>query len=274
MDKLTKEQWGVISYALGATFQDTDIEWRVGSTNKDKTKCMPLAYLTARATMERLDRVVGPGNWSTAYSSSTLVDGNGKQISGVECRLTVCGVTKADVGVPSMTEPMKGMYSDSLKRAAVQFGIGRYLYDMRAQWVAYTGKSYAPFGDTAFQREHWKNAGAPAPISHERLGKAWDAAMELGQPKQAEGTLDNAAIYDQTDDFVSRLFPGEADDRTTAAALVSAVVAGYPTVTEKEAQDAIREAYTAMGGSGLAGNTTLTYAQALEIMLALNGYGQ
>ena len=38
-------------------------------------------------------------------------------------------VRKSDVGTQSTFEGDKGMYSDALKRAAVQHGIGRYLYD-------------------------------------------------------------------------------------------------------------------------------------------------
>src|SRR6201988_2346453 len=32
---------------------------------------------------------------------------------------------------------MKAAFSDALKRAAVKFGIGRYLYRLQAQWVDY-----------------------------------------------------------------------------------------------------------------------------------------
>lgn len=32
-------------------------------------------------------------------------------------------------------EPVKGGLSDAYKRAAVKWGIGRYLYDMEAAWV-------------------------------------------------------------------------------------------------------------------------------------------
>jgi hypothetical protein len=88
-------------------------------------------YVTARQVQDRLDAVVGPGNWSTEYR----VHGP----HAVECRLTVFGVAKADIGYSNnpdakpgdrdySAEPLKGAFSDAFKRAAVAFGIGRFLY--------------------------------------------------------------------------------------------------------------------------------------------------
>lgn len=50
---------------------------------------------------------------------------------GIRCDLTILGVSKQDVGTASMAEQMKGAHSDALKRAAVKFGIGAYLYDLK-----------------------------------------------------------------------------------------------------------------------------------------------
>ena len=44
-------------------------------------------------------------------------------------------ITKWDGAEDSDIEPVKGGLSDSMKRAAVQWGIGRYLYSMGALWV-------------------------------------------------------------------------------------------------------------------------------------------
>ena len=82
-------------------------------------------YITARQVQDRLDLVVGPGNWSTMYR---VFDG-----SAVECTLTLFSVSKADVGYPNNPdhpedESLKSAYSDSFKRAAVAWGIGRFLY--------------------------------------------------------------------------------------------------------------------------------------------------
>src|SRR5215470_15583359 len=50
-------------------------------------------------------------------------------------------ITKVDVGGPSEQpdggDRLKAAFSDALKRAAVKFGVGRYLYRLPAQWVDY-----------------------------------------------------------------------------------------------------------------------------------------
>jgi hypothetical protein len=49
--------------------------------------------------------------------------------------LTIFGVSKSDVGDASNFEGTKGTISDALKRAAVMFGVARYLYDLPQVWV-------------------------------------------------------------------------------------------------------------------------------------------
>jgi len=101
--------------------------------NGVRVKGPDLSYVDARYVMDRLDDVVGPENWST--DQQMLVDGS------VVTRLTIRVrdgsdshyVTKSDVGVPSTIEPMKGAFSDSFKRAAVHWGIGRDLYEEREE---------------------------------------------------------------------------------------------------------------------------------------------
>jgi hypothetical protein len=56
-------------------------------------------------------------------------------------------IWKADGAGPSDMEADKGALSDAFKRAAVRFGIGRYLYDIKAPWVVLARKgnfSYIP----------------------------------------------------------------------------------------------------------------------------------
>lgn len=93
------------------------------------------AYVDARSIDERLDEVAGPENWSVSYRIIDLAAGV------VEATITVHGISKSDAGYPNNTmgmlnksgnllepEPMKAAYSDAIKRAAVHWGIGRYLY--------------------------------------------------------------------------------------------------------------------------------------------------
>jgi hypothetical protein len=67
----------------------------------------------------------------------------------VVCRLSVkigeAWVTKMDVGGPSDQKDegdrRKAAFSDALKRAAVKFGVGRYLYDLPPVWCDYDAKA-------------------------------------------------------------------------------------------------------------------------------------
>jgi hypothetical protein len=95
-------------------------------------------YVDARSITQRLDDVVGVANWSDAYH----VIGDG---SSVVCQLSIRigdeWIRKEDVGSPSEQpdegDRMKAAFSDALKRAAVKWGIGRYLYRLPGVWCDY-----------------------------------------------------------------------------------------------------------------------------------------
>jgi len=159
--------WPQIFAELSAPFPDEEINWKPGALRKDHTAAIALAHLDARAVMDRLDAVVGPENWSDEYERTeisirkfdkTARDYYYEKEEGIVCKLTVLGVTKSDVGVPSDYESLKGAYSDAFKRAGVKFGIGRYLYNMPANWIAWDDrkKTWAK----PLPKEHWKLAGA------------------------------------------------------------------------------------------------------------------
>lgn len=115
---------------LHKPFPAAEIEWRVGSTNSDKSSGLALAYLTARHVMERLDEVCGAENWQDRYEFH-----GARTICYLSIRIGDEWVTKADGAGDSDVEAEKGAISDALKRAAVKWGIGRYLYDLGNIWV-------------------------------------------------------------------------------------------------------------------------------------------
>lgn len=121
---------------LAKPFPAEDIEWRVGSTNKDKTKGIALAYLTARAVMNRLDEVLSPENWQDSYS---VIPGTAGDTKGYICSISIhlgdTWVSKQDGADESNMESIKGGISDAFKRTAVKWGVGRYLYDVPNEWV-------------------------------------------------------------------------------------------------------------------------------------------
>lgn len=120
---------------LAAPFPPHLVSWRIGSKTKDGSKGMALAYIDARDVMERLDTVMGPGGWQCRYPHA-----NGKTV----CEIGIyCGgewVWKADGAGDTDFEAEKGALSDAFKRAAVRWGIGRYLYHIDAPWVALEGE--------------------------------------------------------------------------------------------------------------------------------------
>lgn len=124
--EFTKE----IQNALGAAFAEDEIEFLPKATSNGKALGLP--YIDARAVMNRLDAVVGAGNWSFDFD---IQSGDGKMVKG---RLRVCGIEKCDAGeAATEDEILKSAVSDALKRCAVHFGIGRYLYYLPRVWAPY-----------------------------------------------------------------------------------------------------------------------------------------
>jgi hypothetical protein len=116
--------------ALIAPFPAERVSWRVGSTSADKKRGMALAYIDARDVMERLDEVCGPENWQSRYPHAT-----GKTVCEIGIKIGDEWIWKADGAGDTDFEAEKGALSDAFKRAAVRWGIGRYLYDLDAPWV-------------------------------------------------------------------------------------------------------------------------------------------
>jgi hypothetical protein len=116
---------------LAAPFPPDRVSWRVGSVKKDGTAAMALAYIDARDVMERLDAVCGPENWERRHPH---VD----KTTTCEIAIWIEGrgwVVKSDGAGDTAVEAEKGSLSDSFKRAAVNWGVGRYLYDLPTPWV-------------------------------------------------------------------------------------------------------------------------------------------
>jgi hypothetical protein len=120
---------------LAEPFDTAEIKWKPGAVTG--TRALAIAYVDCRIIQGRLDEVLGVDGWSDDYEC--LVDGS------VVCRLRLRingeWITKVDVGGPSEQpdggDRVKAAFSDALKRAAVKFGIGRYLYRLPPQWLDY-----------------------------------------------------------------------------------------------------------------------------------------
>lgn len=112
-------------------FPRGDVHWRAQSITKDGTAAMALAYIDARDVMDRLDSVCGPNNWSDSYEETA----RGRMICAISIKIGDEWVSKSDGAGSTDVEGDKGAISDAFKRAAVKWGIGRYLYHLDAPWV-------------------------------------------------------------------------------------------------------------------------------------------
>lgn len=93
--------------------------WRQGPGGKQ------LAYIDARDVMDLLDDTLGSENWQDAYKE---VSGN--VYAGIGILVNSQWVWKWDCGAESNIEAEKGQASDAFKRAAVKWGVGRFLYSL------------------------------------------------------------------------------------------------------------------------------------------------
>lgn len=134
--------WKEIARRLREPFDPEEVQWKVQARNRDRTRGLVVAYVDARTVLDRLDQVVGTDGWHDTYEVLATSDGNGdgRKVE-VRCRLTILGITKEDVGEG---DSLKAAFSDALKRAAVKFGVGRYLYSLPSQWVALEGDQISP----------------------------------------------------------------------------------------------------------------------------------
>lgn len=125
---------------LADPFPQEDIEWKPGAVTRDKSKALAMAYITNRAIQDRLDAACGPGDWRNEYTTGP----DGGVLCGISVRIeredkdgnpSAEWITKWDGAENTAVESIKGGLSGAMKRAAVQWGIGRYLYRIPQQWV-------------------------------------------------------------------------------------------------------------------------------------------
>lgn len=159
--------WVAISAALGAPLPVEDVEFKPGRGGSG-----PLIYLTARAVQEVLDQVVGAGNWSFIWepfimealpgvkADTKTPDNLGTHLRTVRGTLSLFGVPKQDVGNASDIDPDKGAVSDALKRCAVMWGIGRYLYGLKVSNEAEYREKV--LGETPAARQQAQQPARPA----------------------------------------------------------------------------------------------------------------
>ncbi|HSH44623.1 MAG TPA: Rad52/Rad22 family DNA repair protein [Longimicrobiales bacterium] len=118
---------------LAAPFGPGDLEWRVQQAGEKNGRVWALIvpYVTNRAIQDRLDEVVGPANWKNTFDAGP----GGGILCGLSVKVDGEWVTKWDGAENTDIEAVKGGLSGAMKRAAVQWGIGRYLYRLPESWA-------------------------------------------------------------------------------------------------------------------------------------------
>lgn len=114
------------------TFRDltaSEIDCRVSSVNEKGLSL--LLYKDARCDMNILDETVGAFNWQRTHSRD-----NANCIVSIWDEDKQQWISKEDTGTESNTEAVKGLASDSFKRACFNWGIGRELYTAPFIWVS------------------------------------------------------------------------------------------------------------------------------------------
>jgi hypothetical protein len=121
--------------ALAEPFPAGDVGYKPQTVKGERA--LVVWYIDARNVMDRLDAVFGIEGWQDSYV--VLADGNVQ--CSLACRIGEEWVVKCDVGGESDQkdegDKRKSAYSDALKRAAVKWGVGRYLYDLPLTWHDY-----------------------------------------------------------------------------------------------------------------------------------------
>jgi len=114
------------------------VKWRVQSSRNGYSNCV--AYVDARDVQNHLDDVCGIQNWQSRHK---------EEKGNLFCEIGICingnWIWKSDVGTESNIEKQKGEASDSFKRAAVMWGVGRFVYEypvLRVKNTNVNGKQY------------------------------------------------------------------------------------------------------------------------------------
>lgn len=227
--------------ALSAFFPENVVSCRPGATftRDGQTQAMVLWYIDARDVMNRLDDVFGVGGWQDRYE--TAFD-KAMVVCHLSCRINGEWITKSDAGAlseqPDEGDKLKAAVSDSLKRAGVKWGIGRYLYEIPSQFhtLAKSGKKFegnpkmpAAFVPKAAGKQHAAQQthqpaaqakAAPKDDAAEDVSRQWREYLE-GEYKAAMTTEDYEkvnAFAKANPDAKAALLPDDLNAVLAAAA--------------------------------------------------------
>lgn len=117
--------------ALRAPLPYGEHSWRAQQVTREGTRAQALCFITSRAVQNRLDDVCGPAGWEGTFDETA----SGRVIATIRILVGDRWIAKSDGAGATAMEGEKGGLSGAFKRAAVMWGIGRYLYDLPAIWA-------------------------------------------------------------------------------------------------------------------------------------------
>lgn len=190
-----------VAWLLAKGFPWDELDWKVqqaGQTDRGIwARIVP--YIDSRAIVQRLDDAFGPGGHDiTLTPILTGQDREGNRRSGFKASITVRWpegqtTTREDVAEETDTEPMKGGASGAIKRAAVLYGIGRYLYTSPDFWaeVSDQGEHRGVYTDKRTKEKVFFKWSVP------REAIQW-VQETIGQPSVTEGARPAATAPSQS----------------------------------------------------------------------------
>ncbi len=191
---------------LRRPFKPEAIKWKIQTNPKPEQgkKAMIVAHIDARLVAARLNTVAP--DWSNSFNEGLH--------GSVICRLTVCGHTRCDVGWAEVADSngvitdagIKGIYSDAFKRAAVQFGVGAFLYSLPRQYAA------------ADQLKHLGRSWYLTPALENKLRGSYADWLKATGIKDFGEPLDHGSVASDATDDLPTGSPDSPPQRDAASA--------------------------------------------------------
>lgn len=228
---MKKHDEAQLMIALRRPFDPTKISFKPQVTTKDGKRAMAVAYADVRVYQDRLDEIAAA--WSVTFTPW----GDRRCI----CHLTIQGVTRSSIGEFDAHDERNefagtAAEAQAFKRAAAMFGIGRYLYGLKSDWVEYNKQDgFAPAVIarlTAKLNAHyqaWMKANPQEPSGAAEIDDETEAADVAAE------RLSDAPTASTSDEDADKLVAAElADLRETMNLLGSGYYgADWPTTRAK-----------------------------------------
>lgn len=184
-----------IMESLQAEFPVEQLGWKIINTFESQGRFFAFVapFVDARAIQDRFDEVFGIDNWQVSYEKW----GEKATKCTISVFLNERWISKEDGSEESDYSSVKGGFSNSLKRAAVLWGVGRYLYNVKPTkvelstcsngpnniYISYQKKGYYFIPPSMLQQKHKQGSSKKEPSNGQvSLGVLIQNIQELAKP--------------------------------------------------------------------------------------------